>query len=136
VPAPDAPATAPAEVPAPDAPATAPAEVPGPDAPDMAPATAPAPDEAAKPEEAQEPPDTAPRKVEETDSATAPASEAPAPEQLLPAIIDAIDANAADPVVPDTAEPQVVAEQLSKQKTNVQWWCPWCSNTTMTAAAA
>jgi hypothetical protein len=90
--------------------------VPGPDAPDTAPATAPAPDEAAKPEEAQEPPDTAPRKVEETDSATAPASEAPAPEQLLPAIIDAIDANAADPVVPDTAEPQVVAEQLSKQK--------------------
>jgi hypothetical protein len=138
------PKTAPAEpgepgaaaVPAPDAPATAPAEVPGPDAPDTAPATAPAPDEAAKPEEAQEPPDTAPRKVEETDSATAPASEAPAPEQLLPAIIDAIDANAADPVVPDTAEPQVVAEQLSKQKTNVQWWCPWCSNTTMTAAAA
>ena len=138
------PKTAPAEpgepgaaaVPAPDAPATAPAEVPGPDAPDMAPATAPAPDEAAKPEEAQEPPDTAPRKVEETDSATAPASEAPAPEQLLPAIIDAIDANAADPVVPDTAEPQVAAEQLSKQKTNVQWWCPWCSNTTMTAAAA
>ena len=116
------PKTAPAEPGAPGA-----AAEPGPGAP----ATAPALEEAAKPQEALE----LPRKVEGTDSATAPASEAPAPEQLLPAIIDAIDANAADPAVPDTAEPGVAAEQLSKQKTNVQWWCPWCSNTTTAAAA-